>query len=316
MYDNDYTDYGYDIFNEDGENLNRRLAETQRKQQQQYNYYNRNQSPVPRKRVPAIAAARLSQNRKNDNTSKTKNNGDVNSHQNSQGQSSALKRGLLTSALTAGIGPGMIGAAYLLRNRKNHNAPKIKGAEDLRASEHEDPNKKFKEEDFEALKGRNKLYSSQSGLNNINRNQAPQEKSKPEQVDKQNVSGDVKPLHNRLGQVPQSDEQSQHQQDSEPNINPPSNDSDSGVWNATKWGLGTVAAAAIGYGGYKLIKHLVNKYKDKIANSKDSIQAKRAALNSIINDINVKISKATTEEEKDELIKARKELQKTLGEIK
>ena len=252
MYDNDYTDYGYDIFNEYGENPVQRLAKTV--QQQNHNYRNKlDRSAILKRRIQAI-----------DNAPKTKSDGDVKPLQNSQGRSSALKRGIL--ALTLG---SAITAAHLLRNRKNHNAPK------------------FKEEDFEALKERNKLYSLHSGLNNINRNE-----------------------------VPQSDEQSQHQQDSGSNINPPSNDSDNGAWTATKWGLGTVAAAAIGYGGYKLIKHLVSKYKDKIINSKDSPQAKRAALNSIINDINVKISKATTEEEKDELIKARKELQKTLGEIK
>ena len=309
MYDNDYTDYGYDIFNEDGENLNQRFAKAQQqKLQQQHNrYYNKQaRSDIHRKRVPVIAAARLLQNRKNNRKAKPL--------QNSQNQSSTLKRGVLASALT-GLGSA-IAITRLSQNRKNNNVPKMKSAEDLRVSKYEDPNKKYKEEDFEALKERNKLYSSQSGLNNINRNQVPQEKSKPEQVDKQTVSGDVRPHQNSSEHVPQSDEQDQHRQDDKSNPNPPSNDPDSGVWTATKWGLGAVAAAAIGYGGYKLIKHLVSKYKDKIANSKDSPQAKRMAINSIINDINVKISKANTEEEKDELIKARIELQKILGEIK
>ena len=122
----------------------------------------------------------------------------------------------------------------------------------------------------------------------------------------QNVSVD-QPPHN-------PPKPSQGQQDDKTNINPPSEGMNWGT--AAKWGLGAVAAAAIGYGGYKLIKHLVSKYKNKIINSKDSPQAKRAAINSIINDINVKISKATTEEEKNNLMRARAELQNSLSQIR
>ena len=81
-------------------------------------------------------------------------------------------------------------------------------------------------------------------------------------------------------------------------------------------GAAAAAAGAIGYGSYKLVKHIVNKFKNKVANSKDSPQAKRAAVNSMINEINTKISKAKSSEEKHELMKSKAELQETLAKIK
>ena len=100
-------------------------------------------------------------------------------------------------------------------------------------------------------------------------------------------------------------------------------DAISGAWNNSGYlgkgamiGAAAAAAGAIGYGSYKLVKHIVNKFKNKVANSKDSPQAKRAAVNSMINEINTKISKAKSSEEKHELMKSKAELQETLTKIK